>query len=77
KTGLQELAAQAIGTVPQYRVRERGPDHAKEFTATVYLGEDALGTGSGSSKKEAEQQAAREAFERLTSRTEAVAGGEA
>jgi ribonuclease-3 len=66
KTGLQELAAQDIGTVPQYRVEERGPDHAKEFTATVFLAGEPYGTGGGRSKKEAEQQAAREAFARLT-----------
>jgi ribonuclease III len=65
KTGLQELAAQDIGTVPQYRVSEEGPDHAKEFTATVFLGGQAYGSGSGRSKKEAEQRAAREAYVRL------------
>lgn len=66
KTSLQELAAQDIGSVPQYRIREEGPDHAKEFTATVLLAGKAYGAGRGRSKKEAEQQAAREAFDRLT-----------
>jgi ribonuclease-3 len=66
KTSLQELAAQDIGSVPQYRIREEGPDHAKEFTATVLLAGKQYGTGRGRSKKEAEQQAAREAFDRLT-----------
>ncbi len=65
KTGLQELAARDPGWVPQYRVDERGPDHAKEFTATVFLGRTAYGTGRGRSKKEAEQEAARTAHERL------------
>jgi ribonuclease-3 len=65
KTGLQELAAQDVGTVPQYRVREEGPDHAKEFTATVFIAGQRYGVGQGRSKKEAEQRAAREAFSRL------------
>ena len=45
---------------------ERGPDHQKEFTATVFLGGRQFGQGVGRSKKEAEQQAAREAFAQLT-----------
>jgi ribonuclease III len=66
KTSLQELAAQDLGRLPEYRVEERGPDHEKEFTATVYLGGRALGQGTGRSKKEAEQHAAREAHTRLS-----------
>jgi ribonuclease-3 len=66
KTILQERAAQDIGSVPQYRIREEGPDHAKEFTATVLLAGKPFGTGRGRSKKEAEQRAAREAFDRLS-----------
>jgi ribonuclease III len=78
KTGLQELAAQDIGTVPQYRVEERGPDHAKEFTATVFLSGEAFGTGVGRSKKEAEQRAARKAYDRLLAESPArVEAGEA
>jgi ribonuclease-3 len=65
KTILQELAAQDLGKLPEYRVSERGPDHEKEFTATVYLSGRELGRGTGRSKKEAEQHAAREAFDRL------------
>jgi ribonuclease-3 len=66
KTILQELAAQDVGRLPEYRVMERGPDHEKEFTATVYLNGRELGHGMGRSKKEAEQRAAREAFDRLS-----------
>lgn len=76
KTGLQELAAQEMGTIPQYRVTERGPDHAKEFTATVHLAGTVYGRGEGHSKKEAEQQAARMAFERLARVDRTVAAGE-
>jgi ribonuclease-3 len=66
KTMLQELSAQDLGRLPEYRVRERGPDHEKEFTATVYLAGRESGRGTGRSKKEAEQRAAREAHARLT-----------
>ena len=67
KTILQEVAAQDLGRVPEYRVRERGPDHEKEFTATVFLAGREFGRGTGRSKKEAEQGAAREAYRRLGS----------
>jgi ribonuclease III len=76
KTGLQELAAQDLGNVPQYRVSETGPDHAKEFTATVFLNGEPYGTGVGRSKKEAEQRAARVAFDRLSREDRTVALGE-
>jgi ribonuclease III len=66
KTDLQELAAQDYGRIPEYRVAEEGPDHQKEFTATVYVAGHKRGVGVGRSKKEAEQQAAREAFIELT-----------
>lgn len=66
KTILQELAAQDIGRLPEYRVVERGPDHEKEFTATVFVGGRELGHGVGRSKKEAEQRAARQAYDRLS-----------
>ncbi len=68
KTILQELASQELSSMPEYRLEERGPDHAKEFTATVFVAGEELGTGTGHSKKEAEQQAAREAHARLSER---------
>jgi ribonuclease III len=75
KTILQELASQALRTLPDYRLSDEGPDHEKEFTATVYLGGRPYGEGTGRSKKEAEQQAAREAFTRLSSEALDVEGG--
>jgi ribonuclease-3 len=76
KTILQELASQEIRAMPEYRLQERGPDHQKEFTATVYLGGEPMGSGVGRSKKEAEQQAAREAYVRISERTaDGAAGG--
>ena len=70
KTILQELASAELRSVPEYRIRERGPDHQKEFTATVFLAGKEWGTGIGRSKKEAEQQAAHEAYIRLSERAE-------
>lgn len=66
KTILQELASQDLRSLPEYRIVERGPDHQKEFTATVFLVGKEWGTGIGRSKKEAEQQAAHEAFLKLS-----------
>ena len=58
KTSLQELSARLGKGVPQYVVTDSGPDHAKRFRATVHLGADALASGEGSSKKQAEMAAA-------------------
>jgi ribonuclease III len=68
KTALQEVASQELRTMPDYRLEEQGPDHQKEFTATVFLAGEPLGTGTGRSKKEAEQRAAREAYGRIMER---------
>lgn len=66
KTRLQEVLV-AAGTDVSYIVTDTGPQHAKEFTATaVSVGEE-LATGHGSSKKRAEQDAARLALEKLQS----------
>lgn len=51
---------------PTYRVSsEDGPDHAKLFTVDVSVGGHVYGTGEGRSKKQAEQNAAREAFQKI------------
>jgi len=68
KTILQELASSELRALPEYRIAERGPDHEKEFSATVYLAGQSWGSGTGRSKKEAEQQAAHEAYLRLSKR---------
>jgi ribonuclease-3 len=65
KTSLQELTAAAGLGVPEYRVQESGPDHRKEFIATVVVGGEELGTGDGRTKKEAEQKAAEVAWRTL------------
>jgi ribonuclease-3 len=65
KTRLQELAAQHYPDLPRYLVDDEGPDHAKTFYARVYIGPDEQGQGRGRSKKQAEQAAARAAWETL------------
>lgn len=64
KSRLQELTVKEKGVLPRYRLREEGPDHCKVFHAVVYVGDRRMGSGSGSSKKEAEQAAARDALRR-------------
>ncbi|HVF75159.1 MAG TPA: ribonuclease III [Acidimicrobiales bacterium] len=65
KTRLQELGARRYDQLPRYEVLDEGPDHAKCFFATVHVGDRACGEGEGRSKKQAEQAAARVAWERL------------
>ncbi|WP_020671183.1 ribonuclease III [Amycolatopsis nigrescens] len=65
KTSLQELTASSGLGVPEYRVADTGPDHRKEFTATVLVAGRELGHGEGSTKKEAEQKAAEIAWRAL------------
>lgn len=63
KTDLQEYSQEAFQSTPQYRLeKEAGPDHNKTFYAEVYLKGDLMGKGKGKSKKEAEQNAAKEAL---------------
>jgi ribonuclease-3 len=66
KTQLQEQAQARYRSSPRYRVvAEVGPDHSKTFEIEVELRGEALGRGSGRSKKDAEQAAARLAVEAL------------
>jgi ribonuclease-3 len=74
KTSLQELgAARGLGP-PSYRVEDDGPDHAKTFTAAVLLAGRVWGSGSGRTKKAAEQEAAEVAWRALSAEAPAVAG---
>jgi ribonuclease-3 len=65
KTRLQELTARD-GLRPAYRVEGTGPDHDRWFSAVVSVNRTDYGAGEGRSKKEAEQDAAREALEALS-----------
>jgi len=68
KTQLQELAQARHKVTPSYHlVGTEGPDHAKRFEIEVRLQERVLARAQGSSKKEAEQNAARAAIEILQS----------
>ncbi|MEY3483017.1 MAG: hypothetical protein RLZ40_1060 [Actinomycetota bacterium] len=65
KTQLQELTAElGLGT-PNYVLEDEGPDHDKTFFAEVLVAGRRRGSGSGRTKKAAEQQAAAEAIESL------------
>ncbi len=66
KTSLQELTAGENLGVPEYQVEESGPDHAKSFRAAVRVGGRTLGSGTGRTKKAAEQQAAEAAWRAIT-----------
>ncbi len=68
KTALQELAAALGIAAPVYAIAENGPDHSKVFTATVMIAADAIATGDGTSKKQAEMAAALEACTVLQAR---------
>jgi ribonuclease-3 len=65
KTALQELAASLGKGAPEYIVSEEGPDHDKNFTAVAMLSGQVMSEGTGKSKREAEQVAARAAYEAL------------
>ncbi len=66
KTALQELVQRKKDQVISYTlIGESGPDHDKQFTVQVALNGTAVGTGSGTSKKRAEQDAAHAAIEKL------------
>ena len=66
KTLLQEHIQRKAGQELTYcMVREEGPDHAKTFVTEVQLNGAAIGEGSGHSKKESEQMAAKAALEKL------------
>ena len=63
KTTLQEIIQQNPEERLEYVLTgESGPDHNKQFMVEVHLNSNVIGTGRGRSKKEAEQQAAREAL---------------
>ncbi len=66
KTKFQETAQALFRTTPIYQVnKEEGPDHEKTFTMDVLINGKILGSGSGSSKQRAEEEAARSALNKL------------
>jgi len=69
KTSLQELTSRLELGVPEYRITDAGPDHAKTFVARAVVAGEVVGEGSGASKKEAEQLAARTAWTSIDARS--------
>lgn len=64
KSYLQEVAQEKDSKTPVYKVlSEDGPDHDKVFTLGVFIGSQLRGSGSGSSKQAAQQEAAKEALD--------------
>ena len=66
KTLLQEISQKKMKCLPEYRlIKEKGPDHKKIFCVEVRLKKVTYGTGDGENKKEAEQDAAKDALKKL------------
>jgi len=64
KSRFQEEAQERTGITPLYKVLEEwGPDHAKHFIIGVFLNEELVAKGDGSSKQEAEEEAAKNGLE--------------
>jgi ribonuclease-3 len=64
KSTLQERVQETVGATPYYAViKESGPDHDKQFIVGVYAKDSLIAQGTGKSKQEAEQDAARNALE--------------
>lgn len=64
KSHLQEVSQRIDGHTPVYKVlAEEGPDHDKVFTLGVFVGDKLMGKGSGSSKQNAQQEAAKAALD--------------
>jgi ribonuclease-3 len=73
KSLLQQLTQKHFKALPVYRVvREKGPPHSKTFNVEVHFRGQILGRGGGRSKKDAQQEAAREALERVAAMVEPV-----
>ena len=65
KSRLQELTQEHVGFTPSYQVlEESGPDHNKQFVVGVFVDINQLAEGKGSSKQEAEEDAATHALEK-------------
>jgi len=64
KSRFQEIAQELVGITPTYKVlEEKGPDHARQFTIGLYLGEEMIASGEGTSKQEAQMAAAENGLE--------------
>ena len=62
KTMLQQFVEKNSGSVLRYEYMESGPEHCKRFEATAYVNNNAVGRGEGTTKRAAEQEAAKVAL---------------
>jgi len=70
KAELQDYSQRHFQVKPTYLVtKEEGPDHDKHFQISVQINDEVLGTGTGSSKKEAERNAAKAAIQTQETQT--------
>jgi ribonuclease-3 len=66
KSRFQEWALANVGENPRYLItNQTGPDHAREFTAEVWVGHQKYGEGRGRRKQDAEKQSAEDALRKL------------
>lgn len=66
KSTIQEYSQKKFKSLPEYKIlSESGPEHRKNFTVGLYINNEFISKGSGFSKKEAEQDAAKNAIEKL------------
>ncbi len=66
KSRFQEKSQEQRGVTPHYQIMDEvGPDHAKIFTVGLYLGEELIATGKGSSKQEAQVEAAASGLKKM------------
>lgn len=66
KSRFQEEAQEKKGITPHYEIiKEEGPDHAKTFTVGLYLGQELVASGEGSSKQEAQVDAAAKGLQKM------------
>ncbi|MFC1770151.1 ribonuclease III [Nitrospirota bacterium] len=71
KTVLQEATQERWAEIPEYRlVKEDGLDHQRTYTVEVHINKELFGTGSGTSKKQAQKAAAKAALNKLESNTD-------
>ena len=66
KSRLKKIFEKQSLPKPRYSIHSDGPDHDKTFFVSIHVGDDIIGKGKGSSKKEAEQVAATEALKKYT-----------
>ncbi len=77
KSRVQELVQSRTGLTPRYRLLDAiGPDHDRTFRVELLVGDESIATGTGRSKADAEQEAAREALASLTIEGSAAVPGE-